>query len=220
MTIHDVYRPVMAFTRTKRVRRFWRECEINENTSIIDVGGNMYFWNVARSLGLAVPRRIVVVNLDTKELNADPTGVLLVHGDACDLRNFESGQFDLAFSNSVIEHVGDWQAQQRMAREVRRVAKTYWIQTPDPRFLIEPHYIAPAIHWLPPRWRRRMARLTPWGILTRPTDAEIAARVAEIRLVNRGEMEELFPRARIIVERLAGWPKSLIATNAGTSRDA
>jgi len=128
----------MAFTRGKRVRRFWRECKISENTSIIDVGGNMYFWNVARSLGLVVPRRIVVVNLDTKEPRGDPTGALLVHGDACDLRDFKSGQFDLAFSNSVIEHVGDWGAQQRMARELRRVAKTYWIQTPDPRFLIEP----------------------------------------------------------------------------------
>jgi hypothetical protein len=204
----------MAITRGRRVRRFWRECGIGENTSIVDIGGTMYFWNLARSLGLAVPRGIVVVNLKIKDPRVHPTGVVLVHGDARDLHNFRTGQFDVAFSNSVIEHLGDWQAQQSMARELRRVAKIYWIQTPDPRFPIEPHYLAPAIHWLPKRWHRRLARWTLWGILKHPTDVEIAARVAELRLLRRREMEELFPGARLIVERFGGWPRSLIATNA------
>jgi hypothetical protein len=204
----------MGITRDSRVRRFWRECGIGENTSIIDIGGTMYFWNLARSLGLTVPRRIVIVNLKFGDPRVHPTGALLVHGDACDLHNFEPGQFDVAFSNSVIEHLSTWQAQQRMAQELHRVAKIYWIQTPDPRFPIEPHYLAPAIHWLPKRWRRRVAPWTLWGVLKHPTDAEIAARIAELRLLTRREMQELFPDARLIVERFGGWPKSLIATNA------
>ena len=204
----------MEFSRRTRVKRFWRECQINETTSIIDIGGTMFFWKLARSLGLASPRRIVVVNPLIKEPRLHPTGVFMINGDARDLRNFQPGEFDVAFSNSVIEHLGSWESQEKMAREVQRVAKVYWVQTPDPRFPIEPHYLAPAMHWLPRASRHRLARWTLWGMLKNPANDEITARIEELRLVKASEMLKLFPDGRLIVERFLGWPKSLIATNA------
>ncbi len=204
----------MAITRAKRARLFWKECGVNESTSIIDIGGTMQFWNLARSLDLPMPRRIVIVNLKVKEPRIHPGGAVVIHGDARDLRAFQAGQFDIAFSNSVIEHLGNQEAQRDMATEARRVATTYWVQTPDPRFLIEPHYMAPLIHWLPRRCRVRLAPWTVWGILEKPTSAEIEEKLNELRLVSRREMKELFPDGRLITERFCGWPKSLIATNA------
>jgi hypothetical protein len=213
-TIYDLYRPVMRVTRRRRIRRFWRDCRVGENTSVIDIGGTMYFWNLARSLGLAMPRQIVIVNPRVKATSIHPTGAILMNGDARDLRGFQARQFDIAFSNSVIEHLGDREGQQKMASELRRVAKIYWVQTPHPHFPVEPHYLFPAIHWFPKHWQRRIVPLTLWNILKKPSDAEISARIAELRLVGQRELGELFPDARLTVERFLGWPKSLIATNS------
>jgi hypothetical protein len=105
-----------------------------------------------------------------------------------------------------------------MAAEVMRVGRTYWVQTPDPRFPLEPHYLTPAIHWLPAEWQAVMARFTVWRILRHPTPAQIEERVAELRLLNRRELLGLFPGARLIVEKWAGLPKSLIVTNSLTER--
>ena len=41
---------------------------------------------------------------------------------------FGEREFDVIFSNSVIEHVGQFADQQRMADEVRRVGEGYWVQ--------------------------------------------------------------------------------------------
>lgn len=48
---------------------------------------------------------------------------------------FKEKEFDLVFSNSVIEHVGGFQDQMKAANEIRRVGKNYFIQTPNKYFL-------------------------------------------------------------------------------------
>jgi hypothetical protein len=120
--------------------------------------------------------------------------------------------FDLVFSNSVIEHLSTHADQEAMAREVARVGRSYWVQTPDPRFPVEPHYMSPFVHWLPKSIRRRIARnFTVWGIVTRPTPKYIDDRLDEIRLISKKEFQGMFPDGTIMVERFAGIPKSMIA---------
>ena len=76
-------------------------------------------------------------------LNLEPEAVgsghaTFIRGDACEMP-FPSSSFDYVFSNAVIEHVGDFERQRRMANEIARVArKGYFVTTPNRHFPIDP----------------------------------------------------------------------------------
>jgi hypothetical protein len=125
---------------------------------------------------------------------------------------FKNGIFDIVYSNSVIEHLGSLESQYLFSTECRRVGNSYYIQTPDKIFPIEPHFITPFIHWLPSNIQKVLLRnFTVWGLLTRPTESYCNMILKEIKLLKKSEMKMLFPDAEIINERLFLFSKSLIA---------
>ena len=62
---------------------------------------------------------------------------------------FHDGEFDVGFSNAVVEHVGDRDDQERLVHELCRVAKRVFVTTPNRLFPIDPHTLLPFLHWLP-----------------------------------------------------------------------
>ena len=63
----------------------------------------------------------------------------------------------MAFSNSVIEHIPP-PLQQDFANEISRVARRYFVQTPNRYFPIEPHYQFPFFQFLPRSLRQALNR--------------------------------------------------------------
>ena len=63
-----------------------------------------------------------------------------IKGDATNLSNFKDNQFDIVFSNSLIEHLYTYENMKLMANETMRVGKKFFVQTPNKYFPIEPHY--------------------------------------------------------------------------------
>ncbi len=172
---HDLYRAVMA---------------PQPGETIVDIG--------CGTEGLAgFEPDADITGLDAAERPAYP-GRRFVRGDARALP-FEDGSFDIAYSNSLVEHLhpGD---RGRFASEVRRVARRYWVQTPNRYFPVEPHVLLPGFQFLPERARRRL-----WGLGMPRTEYE------PIELLSADELRELFPDAVIVRERFAGLTKSLIA---------
>jgi Methyltransferase domain len=181
---------------------------------ILDVGGTNLFWEQRGWTGRD-DVEIVTLNLDAEprvHANVEPRV-----GDATDLGEFGDGEFDVAFSNSVIEHLRTFEAQAAMAAEVRRVARHYWVQTPNFWFPVEPHFLAPAWHWLPAGVRVAILRRRRVGWRGPCADPERAREmVAEIRLMRRRELAQLFPEATIASERIGPMVKSLLAVKAPT----
>jgi hypothetical protein len=68
---------------------------------------------------------------------------------------FEDGEFDVAFSNAVVEHVGGRNDQERFCHELARVAKRVFVTTPNRLFPVDPHTLLPFVHWLPDGRRPR-----------------------------------------------------------------
>ena len=92
------------------------------------------------------------------------------------------------------------------------MGRKLWIQTPAREFFIEPHYLAPFVHWLPIACQRRLIRnFTLRGWLERPSQQTVEAMLADLRLLRRSEFAILFPECHLRVERFLGLPKSYIA---------
>jgi hypothetical protein len=193
----------------RRIKYAYSRLPWTAESRILDIGGDTFFWNLAARLGLPAPR-VTIVNLYSCP-GAVPSNVNWIVADGTKLP-FPDRSFDIAFSNSVIEHLGSWAAQEKMAAEIARVADHYFVQTPNKWFPIEPHYLTPFIHWLPPATRVRLTRnFTLWGWITRPSPEYCQLKVDEIQLLSRDEMRELFPKAHIVLERFCGIPKSILA---------
>jgi SAM-dependent methyltransferase len=109
-----------------------------------------------------------------------------VQGDALELP-FADGEFDVVFSNAVIEHVGGREQQRRFVEETLRVGRRVFITTPNRLFPVEVHTRLPLVHWLPEPLAHRAYDLArkPWA--------------KENFLLGPRELRELFPReARIV----------------------
>ncbi|HEV7405779.1 MAG TPA: class I SAM-dependent methyltransferase [Chthoniobacteraceae bacterium] len=138
--------------------------------------------------------------------------IRMLVGDGCALA-LETRSYDIAFSNSVIEHVGSWERQQQFAGEIRRVAQALWIQTPAYECPIEPHYLTPFVHYLPRWFQKKILRWgTVAGWLSRPGKEAVNEMVDTTRLLRKREMQQLFPDCEIMTERMLWFiPKSYIA---------
>lgn len=182
---------------------------------IIDVGGTNTFWE-QRGWAGREDVEITLVNLEAEERRHE--NIVTTAGDATDLAEHADDSFDVAFSNSVIEHLFTFENQSRMASEIRRVAPAYWVQTPNFWFPIEPHFLVPAWHWLPEDARVAILRRRGVGWAGRCPDPAHARRVVEEhRLMRRAELARLFPDAQIVGERIGGVVKSWTAIHGFAS---
>ncbi len=175
---------------------------------VLDVGGEEGYWKVVRSELPAI--HLTLLNRSERP-GATMSDTEVVLGDARSL-GYDTGSFDVCFSNSVIEHVGDFEDQRAMANEVRRVGKSYFVQTPYKYFPIEPHFHVPAWQFLPLELRIRLHQRFDLGWVKRDPDRESArAYVEHIRLLAAREYQSLFPDARVHYERVGPLIKSMIA---------
>jgi hypothetical protein len=102
--------------------------------------------------------------------------------------------------------------QQRMANEVRRVGRRYYIQTPNRYFPIKPHFLFPLFQFLPITWRVWLVQHFNLGWYSRIPDYRRAlAEVTSIRLLSKAELLQLFPEATIFEEKFFGLVKSFVA---------
>ncbi|MDO9410516.1 class I SAM-dependent methyltransferase [Patulibacter sp.] len=148
------------------------------------------------------------LGLRAQQVDLDITGTDLVdrptypgpfvRADATVHLPFDDGAFDLVHASSVIEHIPPHH-RQAFARELLRVGRGVYVQTPAFSFPIEPHALLPVAHWLPPVVRRPYWRLGAQG------------HWEDVRLLRRAELAGLFPSAVVHAEALGLLTKSWMA---------
>lgn len=188
---------------------------------VLDLGGNR--GDFSRRLLNRMHLELTVADLLDFSKECQASGLKFVQVSEGGRLPFEDNSFDFVFCNSVIEHVTipkdecrrldlsdeEWTrrasvAQQTFAREIIRVGRNYFVQTPHPAFPFDLHT------WLPFTSRlghRNTVRLTKWtqGFWIKKSWE------ADWNLIDPDSMQNFFPDAHIHIERFLGMPKSLIA---------
>ena len=199
---------------------FCRYLRPTEEDKILDLGSED-----GSFIAATIPFRenVVIADIDEELLLRGRAryGFETVLLDESGVLPFEDDYFDIIHCNSVIEHVTidrkqQWllqsqkeftevafERQKRFANEIRRVGKSYFVQTPNKSFVLESHTWLPLIQFLPRHLLIKTIRfLNKWWIKKTSPDWNL--------LVER-QMKELFPEAVIIKERVLGLTKSLVA---------
>ena len=185
--------------RRQRYELFERLCELKPEDRIVDVGAG---WGAAlERFNTVNPIVAVDLKLDTTQWLGSPN-VTAMQADGTDLP-FGDREFDVGFSNSVIEHVPP-ELQPAFAAELARVADRYYVQTPNRWFPIEPHYQLPLFQFLPRRVRMALNRRFTLGW-------QAKGQWEEITLLGARDLRRLFPDAEIHREKVLGLTKSLVA---------
>jgi hypothetical protein len=182
-------------SRERKMRLFLETFVPGPETTVVDVGitdapfggGSsdnffeaMYPW----------PERITAVGPTELDRFASAfPAVTVVRSDGRELP-FGDGEFDLGFSNAVVEHVaGGPGGQRRFVEELCRVARRVFVTTPNRWFPLDPHTLLPFVHWLPPGPARdRVLRARGFGDVLEPLGpTELAALFPyPVRVINTG----------------------------------
>jgi len=209
--IYQLYGIFQPGLRKRRFQLFLDLLRPAAATRILDVGGYVRNW---QSVG--IDSTVVCVNVDPASGESAPGRITCEAGDGRKMR-FADGSFDIVYSNSVIEHVGSWEDQQRFAAEVRRVGRDLFVQTPNRWFFIEPHFVTVFVHWLPWPLAKRILRFLSFRGWVRAGDnIDLNQLADELGLLSFRQMRELFPDCEIHREKWFGLTKSFMAVRRGT----
>lgn len=207
---------------TQRASLFLRLMRPQPGARVLDLGGNdgEFMARIAGDAALDVT--VADIGLDALA-RARARGFRTAVLDESGRLPFGDNEFDVVFCNSVIEHVtvpkqecmnrryseAEWRSvafasQHRFATEIRRIARSYFVQTPHRGFPVEAHTWLPFVGWLPHQTTVELVKLTDRVWVKK-------CGYVDWHLLGETEMQSLFPDGRMHIERALGLPKSLIA---------
>lgn len=190
--------------------RLEKQIQPSSTFRILDIGGDIGYW---KNLDWKHNQcKISLLNLYNIDIPAEEKNQFeSIKGSALELP-FKKGDFDLLFSNSVIEHVGSYENQVKFAHEVKRVSDKYIIQTPSYWFPLEPHSLIPFFQFIPHKIRAYLIMWFNINYFPKASTYEEGLTVSRSTLMlTKKQFSALFPDAEIQVERLFGLPKSYTA---------
>jgi SAM-dependent methyltransferase len=227
-SVAHAVRALSGRAREKRAVMFRRCIRLDPNTRVLDLGSEdgAHIHAVLRGTPVR-PENIFIADLDAAAVarGASHFGYQPVLIDESGQLPFPDQYFDVVHCSSVIEHVTVpksevWKIrsgaqfrriaaarQAQFAREIARLGRQYFVQTPNRAFPIESHSWLPLVGYLPRR------ALVPLLALT--NRAWVKRTAPDWRLLGARELAALFADSVILRERFCGLTKSLIAVRGG-----
>lgn len=143
---------ISGYNRRRKWRLFNRAMQPRPEARVLDVGfSNEEYSETDNFLEKYYPyqKQITALSIEPSDkFTKRYPGVTAVTYDGGRFP-FADKEFDIAWSNAVIEHVGSREDQVNFLREIHRTAQAGFVTTPNKWFPIEVHTRTPLLHWLP-----------------------------------------------------------------------
>ncbi|MFZ4700958.1 MAG: class I SAM-dependent methyltransferase [Candidatus Methylumidiphilus sp.] len=208
---HNFIRPIIGRFRKQRGGQILKIFPALDQMRVLDLGGSVHFWFETGLIDHV--REVVIYNISADEVDIANQANKKLNFKIYDGVNIPENDlsFDLVLSNSVLEHI-PLTGRAQVSKEMMRVGKHGFIQTPAYEFPIEPHFVLPFIHWFPRCFGRYLVRLSPWAMLSNHSAAVQDAYFSEVQLLTKRNVSDLFPHRTIFSERFLGLTKAWLVT--------
>jgi len=211
-----IFAKLSKLSRTRKLELFNKLMNPTKETKILDVGAevNPNNENVIQFIdGYPWKNNVSAINLSSEHIAAIKQHYPEVDahvGDACALP-WEDKCFDIIYSNAVIEHLGDFEKQVKMANEIMRVGKSWFVTTPNRWYPYEFHMRLPFVTWLPRGGYIRVGQVISYNHVKRKYETGI--RRDDLRLMTAKDLKHCFPSSRIIKQRVTFMAETLICVS-------
>jgi SAM-dependent methyltransferase len=201
-------------SRKRKLELFYSLLKPNADDKVLDVGAEI---NPDGSRGLQLidsyPWKDKITALNTsaehiKLIKQHYPEVKAIVGNGCILP-WPDKHFDIVYSNAVIEHVGGLAEQKKMAAEIMRVSKRWFMSTPNRWFPFEFHLRLPLVTWLPWHGYQWAASIVSYSHVKRKFVFK-GRKASGIRLMSVRELKKCFPTSKIIKQRVTFMSETLI----------
>ena len=113
MNIHRIYLLFQKFFGSRRMKEFVKFFGVDNNTTILDIGGGMLTWSFINE-----KPQVTMLNLNIlSNFEQLPENLLWIKGDALDIP-CPDNSFNIAYASSVIEHLSSFENQKIFAQEI------------------------------------------------------------------------------------------------------
>lgn len=213
----SLFSKLSYINRSRKLRLFNKIIPPTKEARVLDVGAEINP-NGDRGLQLidSYPWKSKVSAINTsaehiKLIKKHYPEVEAVVGDARDLP-WPDKYFDAVYSNAVIEHVGDFQNQKKMAAEIMRVGKRWFVVTPNRWYPFEFHLRLPFVTWLPGHSYLWVGRFVSYSHVRQKY--VFGVKRSGTRLMTAKELQRCFPGSKIIKQRVTFMAETLIAVGS------
>jgi ubiquinone/menaquinone biosynthesis C-methylase UbiE len=194
-----------------------------ENSRVLDVGAEVDILATGELQFIDLypwKHRISAINISQEHISHIKKcyhKVDAVVGDACKLP-WPDNYFDVVYSNAVIEHLGSFEKQQKMASEIMRVGNQWFLTTPNRWYPFEFHMRLPFVTWLPGKGYLWAGRIVAYNHVKKKYT--FGSKRRDLRLMTARELKHCFPSSKIIKLRVTFMAETLIVVGDKCRRNS
>ena len=209
----SVFGKLSRISRNRKLKLFHKMMKPTKEASILDIGAEIDPSHVTSLQFIddyPWKNKVTAINLSSEHISHLQEYYPEVDarvGDACNLP-WEDKHFDIAYSNAVIEHVGSFEKQKKMAAEIMRVGKRWFVTTPNRWYPFEFHMRLPLVTWLPYNGYLWAGRIISYD--HEQHEYTIGRRRNDLRLMTARDLRKCFPDSKVIKQRVTFMAETLI----------
>lgn len=209
----SLFNRLSYISRQRKLELFYKTMTPSEQTKVLDVGAEV---NPHGDRGLQLidsypwKSNLSAINLSLEHISSIKRHYPEIDarvGDACQLP-WPDKYFDIVYSNAVIEHLGHLKRQKKMADEIVRVGKRWFVTSPNRRYPFEFHMRLPLVTWLPGHSYLWVGRIISYDHANKRYMFGLDH--TGLRLMAASELKCCFPNSKVIKHRVTFMAETLI----------